>query len=128
MAENQTDDKKKDDENDPYKFFKFAGPENNNDKDKKNKKGKKFPFWPILLITLLAVVMAEFFLFPKQDNLIDYSDFKAKIERGEGSTMGAKTQNVTIGDVQVKQGENTFVLEFHGKAPALDCYKFLPKN
>ena len=83
MAENQTDDKKKDDENDPYKFFKFAGPENNNDKDKKNKKGKKFPFWPILLITLLAVVMAEFFLFPKQDNLIDYSDFKAKIERGE---------------------------------------------
>ena len=52
----------------------------------------------------------------------------AKIERGEGSTMGAKTQNVTIGDVQVKQGENTFVLEFHGKAPALDCYKFLPKN
>ena len=52
----------------------------------------------------------------------------AKIERGEGSTMGAKTQNVTIGDVQVKQGENTFVLEFHGKASALDCYKFLPKN
>ena len=52
----------------------------------------------------------------------------AKIERGEGSTMGAKTQNVTIGDVQIKQGENTFVLEFHGKAPALDCFKFLPKN
>ena len=83
MAENQTNDNKKDDENDPYKFFKFAGPENNNDNDKKKKNGKKFPFWPILLITLLAVVMAEFFLFPKQDNLIDYSDFKAKIERGE---------------------------------------------
>ena len=83
MAENQTNDNKKDDENDPYKLFKFAGPENNNDNDKKKKNGKKFPFWPILLITLLAVVMAEFFLFPKQDNLIDYSDFKAKIERGE---------------------------------------------
>ena len=29
---------------------------------------------------------------------------------------------------QVKQGENTFVIEFHGKAPALDCFKFIPKN
>ena len=48
MAENQTNDNKKDDENDPYKFFKFAGPENNNDNDKKKKNGKKFPFWPIL--------------------------------------------------------------------------------
>ena len=47
---------------------------------------------------------------------------------GDGAAMGAKTQNVTIGDVQVKQGENTFVIEFHGKAPALDCFKFIPKN
>ena len=46
---------------------------------------------------------------------------------GDGAAMGAKTQNVTIGDVQVKQGENVFVIEFHGKAPALDCFKFLPK-
>lgn len=89
MAENQNDEKKnQDDENDPYKFFKFAGPGNNddkdNDKDKKNKNGKKkLPFWPVLLITLFAVAMAEFFLFPKSDDLIDYTDFKAKIERGE---------------------------------------------
>ncbi len=83
MAENQNNDNKKDDENDPYKFFKFAGPEDNKDKDKKKKNGKKFPFWPILLITLFAVAMAEFFLVPKQDNLIDYSDFKTKIETGE---------------------------------------------
>ena len=41
------------------------------------------PFWPILLITLFAVAMAEVFLFPKNDDLIDYTDFKNKIERGE---------------------------------------------
>ena len=89
MAENQNDEKKpQDDENDPYKFFKVPGPQDNNDKDKdkdkKNKGGKKrFPFWPILLLTLFVVAMAEYFIFPKNDDLIDYSDFKAKIERGE---------------------------------------------
>ena len=96
MAENQNDENKpQDDENDPYKFFKFPGPENNDnkdDKDKKNKNGKKkLPFWPILLITLLAVALAEYFIFPKNDDLIDYSDFKAKIESGE-------IKSVVIGD------------------------------
>ncbi len=86
MAENQNDDNmQKNDENDPYKFFKFAGPDNNDDKDKKDKKNgkRKFPFWPFLLIILFSLVMAEFFLSPKQDSLIDYSDFKLKIETGE---------------------------------------------
>ncbi len=46
---------------------------------------------------------------------------------GDGARMGAKTQNVIIGDVNLKQGDNSFVIEFHGKAPALDCFKFLPK-
>ena len=87
MAEDQNDENKtQNDENDPYKFFKFPGPDNNDDKDKKNKKNngkKKMPFWPLLLITLFVVAMAEFFIFPKSEDLIDYSDFKAKIERGE---------------------------------------------
>ena len=86
MAEKQNDENKpQNDENDPYKFFKFPGPENNDDKDKgkKNNGKKKMPFWPILLITLFAVAMAEVFLFPKNDDLIDYTDFKNKIERGE---------------------------------------------
>ena len=46
---------------------------------------------------------------------------------GDGARMGAKTQNITIGDVTIKKGENPFVIKFHGKAPALDCFKFLPK-
>lgn len=89
MAENQNDENKpQNDENDPYKFFKFPGPQDNDDKDKdknkKNKNGKrKLPFWPVLLLTLFVVAMAEYFIFPKNDDLIDYSDFKAKIESGE---------------------------------------------
>ena len=86
MAEDQNNENKpQNDENDPYKFFKFPGPQGEDDKNKKNKNNgkKKFPFWPILLLTLFAVAMAEFFLFPKSDDLIDYSDFKAKIENGE---------------------------------------------
>ena len=91
MAENQNDENKpQNDENDPYKFFKFPGPQDDDDKDKdknkKNKNGKrKLPFWPVLLLTLFVVAMAEYFIFPKNDDLIliDYSDFKAKIESGE---------------------------------------------
>ena len=44
-----------------------------------------------------------------------------------GSTMGAATVEVTIGDVSVKNGTNTFVINFAEKAPALDCYRFMPK-
>ena len=44
-----------------------------------------------------------------------------------GSTMGAATVEITIGDVNVKAGSNTFVIEFIEKAPALDCYRFMPK-
>ena len=86
MAEDQNNENKpQNDDNDPYKFFKFPGPQDENDKNKKNKNNgkKKFPFWPILLITLFAVAMAEFFLFPKSEDLIDFSDFKEKIETGE---------------------------------------------
>ena len=79
MAEDQNNENKpQNDENDPYKFFKFPGPQNDDDKNKKNKNNgkKKLPFWPILLLTLFAVAMAEFFLFPKSEYLIDYTDFK----------------------------------------------------
>ena len=41
--------------------------------------------------------------------------------------MGAPTVEVTIGDVNVKAGTNTFVIEFAERAPALDCFRFMPK-
>ena len=60
MAENQDKRNENDDENDPYKFFKFAGPSDDNEKKdgKKPKDGKKrFPFWPIALITFLVIIV-----------------------------------------------------------------------
>lgn len=51
---------------------------------------------------------------------------EAKIESNQ--VMGAPTVEVTIGDVNVIQGENTFVLEFIERAPALDAFRFIPKN
>ena len=94
MAEDQNKNEKENDSNeqDPYGFFKFAGPrdnnDNDNDKDSKNdkdKKGKKrkMPFWPILLITLLVITLVDVFFFSRSDNLTDFSDFKALVEAGE---------------------------------------------
>ena len=88
MAENQNDDNKpQNDENDPYKFFKFPEPDNNNDKDKRKKNNgkKKMPFWPILLLTLFVVAMAEVFFFPKNKKhkqlfLKNGNDIKFKLD------------------------------------------------
>ena len=48
----------------------------------------------------------------------------AKIESNQ--VMGAPTVEVTIGTVNVKAGTNTFVIEFSERAPALDCFRFMP--
>ena len=50
----------------------------------------------------------------------------AKIESDQ--RMGAPTVEVTIGNVNVLNGTNTFVIEFTERAPALDCYRFMPLN
>lgn len=52
---------------------------------------------------------------------------KAGAQIEPGSTMGAATVEIEIGDVNVKAGTNTFVIDFHGKAPALDAFRFIPK-
>ena len=86
MAENQDKRNENDDENDPYKFFKFAGPSDDNEKKdgKKPKDGKKrFPFWPIALITFLVIIVLDLFVFQKTDASIDFSKFKQKIASGE---------------------------------------------
>ena len=50
---------------------------------------------------------------------------EAQIESNQA--MGAPTVEVTIGDVNVVSGTNTFVIEFANRAPALDCFRFMPK-
>ena len=88
MNQNNDDDKKKTDENDPFGFFKFAGPSENPDNDKKDKKKNdkkrgKFSFWTFLIITALALILIDIFAFSRPENLIDYSEFRAKVESGE---------------------------------------------
>ena len=88
MNENN-DEKKKNDEDDPFGFFKFAGPESNDGKDnnnndkKKNNKKRKFSFWTFMLIAALVLIVVNFFAFSTPDNLVDYSEFRDKVESGD---------------------------------------------
>jgi len=88
-TEESKDEKKaedKADENDPYSFFKFAGPsepkKDDSDKRKNNGGKKRFPFWPIALIILAIFAVVDLFAFNRNDNLTDYSEFKQMIEDG----------------------------------------------
>ena len=85
--EKREDEDKKDDENDPYKFFKFAGPLKNDDDDKdkgkKNKKKPKISFFTILLIIFCSFAIIDIFFVSKSDNLIAYSEFRDKVENGQ---------------------------------------------
>lgn len=73
--------------------------------------------------------MSEDFVFGT-DGIIKLNDqvvtpaSEAKIESNQ--QMGAPTVEVTIGTVNVLAGTNTFAIEFPERAPALDCFRFLP--
>ena len=82
----ENDNENKDDENDPYKFFKFAGPVNNDDdkdKGKRNKKRPKISFFTILLILFCGFAIIDIFFVSKNDNLIPYSEFRDKVANGQ---------------------------------------------
>ena len=84
--EKREDENKKNDENDPYKFFKFAGPSDNDKDDGKkrnDKKKPKIPFFTILLILFCAFAVIDMFWVSKSDNLIAYSDFRDKVANGQ---------------------------------------------
>ena len=88
MSQVEENDKKKDDDNDPFGFFKFAGPSENPDNDKKdskrnNRRRGKFSFWTFLLVAGVALILVDIFAFSRPDNLIDYSEFRSKVESGE---------------------------------------------
>ncbi|MBO4629178.1 MAG: ATP-dependent zinc metalloprotease FtsH [Treponema sp.] len=92
----ENDDNKKD-ENDPYKFFKFAGPEkkDDDDKDKKNKKKPKISFFTVLLILFCAFAIVDIFFMSRNDDYIAYSEFRDKVANGQ--------------IVSVEIGENTII-------------------
>ena len=70
------DDKKKQD--DPYNFFKLDDKKDNRKKDDK----PHFPFWGVLVIAMAILALANFVMMPKNENLIDFSQFRNLIENG----------------------------------------------
>ena len=87
----------KQDENDPYKFFKFAGPEkkDDNDKDRKNRKKPKISFFTVLLILFCTFAIVDIFFMSRNDDYIAYSEFRDKVANGQ--------------IVSVEIGENTII-------------------
>lgn len=85
---NEDNKNKKDDENDPFGFFKFAGPSDNSNNDNKDsrkkppKKGKS-SFWIFLISAAAILILFDVFAFSKNENLTDFSEFREKIESGE---------------------------------------------
>ncbi|MCQ2589921.1 MAG: ATP-dependent zinc metalloprotease FtsH [Treponema sp.] len=108
MAENDKKNNSSNDENDPFNFFKFPGPDSSNgDKNKNNKpeNGHKIPFFVILI-----AVVGFFFLVQslasvvKNEGFIEYSKFHELVENG------------TIVDVEI----NDSYLVGYEKATAAD--------
>ncbi|MBR5400491.1 MAG: ATP-dependent zinc metalloprotease FtsH [Treponema sp.] len=83
--EKREDENRQNDENDPYKFFKFAGPSNNDDDKDKKKNGKKrprIPFFTVLVIFFCLFAVIDLFWVSKSDNLIGYSEFREMVIDG----------------------------------------------
>lgn len=83
--QNKKDDKKNEDF-DPYSFFKLAGGDDEKDKKNKRSNGKKprrFPIFGILILGIAIFAIIDIFVLSKNDNLTDYSEFCEKIENGE---------------------------------------------
>ena len=96
-------------ENDPYDFFKFEGPVNNDDNKKNPKKnnGKKgFPLFGVMILVLAILVLAETLFMSKDDKSIPYSQFITLIENGEIVSVEI-SENLLIGyGPEIPQKEN----------------------
>ena len=79
---NNQDDKKNNNEKDPFDFFKFAPDSGNNNKKTNNNK-PKFPTWGILLIVVAIISLVNIFLMSRvTDETIPFSQFKQLISDG----------------------------------------------
>jgi cell division protease FtsH len=92
----EINDKKNDtpDDKDPYNFFKFAGPEDDDAKKKKdpnNDNKPHFPFWGIMLLILAVLALVNVFVMSKPEDLVDFSEFRQLIQNG-------KIVSVELGD------------------------------
>lgn len=79
-------DDNKQNENDPYNFFKFSpkNDDNKDNKDSKNPKKPKIPTWGILLIAVAIIGLVNLLFMTKtENNSISFSEFKSLIEKGK---------------------------------------------
>ena len=85
LMSDEINDKKDDNKDDPYNFFKFAGPDNNDSKKKKDDDNNRsrFPLWALMLLVLAVLALVNMFVMSKPDNLIDFSEFRSLIEDGK---------------------------------------------
>jgi cell division protease FtsH len=80
--DNRKDDNK--DDRDPYDFFKLSVEPNNDDDKKHQPKKHHTPFWTIILIAVGVIILFNMlFANRTDDNLIDFSEFRSKVETGE---------------------------------------------
>jgi len=96
------EDKKNNNEKDPFDFFKFA-PDSGNDK-KNNAKKPKIPTWAILLIVVAVISILNIFLMSRTtDETIPFSQFKQlisdkvikNVELGDTYFIGYTEDNVS---------------------------------
>ena len=83
------------DENDPYKFFKFAGPEHQKNKNNNKKKNKGNPFFFILIAIITCVAIGSLFFNSKYDDSIEFSEFRKKVESGQIVEVQIEQDTVT---------------------------------
>ena len=76
---NDKDDKK---QNDPFEFFKLSTEPSKNDKNNKGNK-KKIPFWVILSIAMVLLVVVNIFSMMDDNSAIDFTTFKQYIKDGQ---------------------------------------------
>ncbi|MGN0729708.1 ATP-dependent zinc metalloprotease FtsH [Treponema sp.] len=77
------DDEKKQNENDPYDFFKLSIDNEKGDKKGPGNPQKMPPFWTILLI-LAGILLAVNMMFSSRpSDLIDFSEFRSLIDQGK---------------------------------------------
>ena len=85
MANNSKKSNSPDDENDPFNFFKFPGPDSNNkgdnNKNKKPENGHKIPFFVILIAVIGFLFLIQSLASSvRNEGFIEYSKFRSLVE------------------------------------------------
>ena len=123
---NEDEKKDIDKDNDPYNFFKFGGVKEDKNKPEGDgpKKNGRFPFFLVLVGIMLVITIADFLFANKNDNLIDYSVFREKVENGEILSVEISDNYIIgYGAVTASENEQKGLLFKNQSTPAVTQYK-----